>query len=137
MIGTRIGTLNGIEVRKPSKNDWILYDTSEDECFYWFGNDLYYKGISVAYVDGIGNVKDFKEDLFRQLQGVKEEEKEKEEVAESQPEEYEASYEAPIGEESASIEEMFRQSRGSVEDLLNGFDLVADRYLEEEGKRAV
>ena len=148
MIGTRIGEFKGIEVRRPGKSEWVLYDTSADDCIYWYGNHLFYKDNDIACVDSTGNVSYFNETLFLKLRGeafeefdqqdeTEEQDEANDEAAESPVGDYESGIEAPVSEESATIEEMFRQSRGSVEDLLNGFDLVANRYLEEEGKRAV
>ena len=132
MIGVRVGEFKGIEVRKPDVNNWMIYDTSKDECFYWFGNNLYYKGISVAYIDGVGSVKDFKEHLFRKLQSKEVEE----EIAESQTGEDKAGYEAPVSEESANDDDsevgvVLRQAEWTIDDMLKGFDLAADRFMEE------
>lgn len=141
MIGTRIGEFKGIEVRRPGKSEWVLYDTSADDCIYWYGNYLYYKDNDIACVDSAGNVSYFNESLFLKLRGeafeefdqqdeTEEQDEANDEAAESSVGDYNSGVEALVSEESA-VGAVLRQAEWTIKDMLKDFDLAANRFMEE------
>ena len=131
--GNRIGKLNGLPVYKASVNDWNLYSTQEDECFYWVANQLFYHDTQVGKVYDGGTV-DLDEDKFNNVRRAWED---NDPVYANLPIPVPTRVEEarPVEEEehldrNDMVDAVLRQGEWTVRDMLKGCCMAADEYLE-------
>lgn len=140
-IGNRIGKLNGLPVYKVSVNDWNLYGTQEDECFYWVANQLFYHDIHVGKVYDGGTV-DLDEDKFNNVRRAWEDNdpvhanlpipvptrvEEARPVEEPKPDNDPAEPDRPHDE---LVGAMLGRGAWTIKDMLKGCNMAADAFLE-------
>ena len=134
-IGDRIGRLNGMPVYKLSVSQWNLSDTSDDECFYWVGDLLFYHDAKVGTVENGGNVdldNEKIEELKREWALPKVEPKEEVKPAEFRPVEAPKPDNDPAEPDRPHDElvgAMLNRGAWTVKDMLKGCNMAADEFL--------
>ena len=66
MIGTRIGSLKGLDVREVLRK-MDIYDTYADNCIYKWQDELWFRERLIGKVNSNGSVYDFRENEFKRL----------------------------------------------------------------------
>lgn len=121
MLGEKVGQLRGIDVRRISEVN--LVGSEDDDIFYWVRDKLYYKTLCVGEINERGTVTSFDAPLFQKLQNMPPRGKIKE-IFDCTRETKKESYETDFSDEET-------KSKSSVADLLEGFNLAADKFMEE------
>ena len=125
MIGERIGTFKGLEVREVWDKDELI-GTAEDNCIYKFLGHLYFREQIIAKVSSGGNVYDFRENRFKRLLVMEKPNPQKEvpvQVAVPRARDVEAYKPEPQSPLGLDIDKVLRDSRSfTVADLIGEFN---------------
>jgi hypothetical protein len=133
--GDRVGKLNGMPVYKMSVSQWNLADTSDNECFYWVGDLLFYHDAKVGTVESGGYVDldNAKVEEIKQKWALPKEELKKEvkrtetrPVEEPKPDNDPAEPDRPHDE---LVSSMLGRAAWTIKDMLKGCNMAADEFL--------
>lgn len=119
MIGERIGTFKGLEVREVLDKDKLI-GTIEDNCIYKFVDHLYFREQIIAKVSPSGNVYDFRENQFKRLLVMEKPKPQKEVSKVKDVEPYKPEPQSPLG---LDIDKVLKDSRSlTIADLIGEFN---------------